>query len=343
MGTQFAVIFDIITVAVIVIMLFAGTHKGFVSTIIGMASAVVAFICAMLFSPVLSDMCYESFVEKPISEAVSETLDDSMGNLSLAGASEMDFDKIRISGTLVTEITPDYGGTDKALFDLSSVDFTDTGFEKLPLEKFGFDGSEDFSKLDGKNAEFTMSDMETYGLGKLVTAQIIAVKLQGTSVLHEITGYTGKIGKAVPAVFGSISQSIDNGELSALRTLVLHMVDASASVKTAVIDGMIKPVFIITAKTVFFIIIFAAVSLILGVLAYVTKFVNKIPLVGDLNEFLGAIAGLVQGLLTVFVVCIVTRLIVNLSGGVLLFNETAIEQTYIFRIFYNFEFLNFLT
>ena len=58
----------------------------------------------------------------------------------------------------------------------------------------------------------------------------------------------------------------------------------------------------------------------------------------------GGVCGAVSGLISICVICILVRFIVTLSGGnVLLLNDTAIDSTFIFRYFYNFEFLNFLT
>ena len=90
--------------------------------------------------------------------------------------------------------------------------------------------------------------------------------------------------------------------------------------------------------------IFFAVSVILSIIAKAMEFVNKIPLIGGLNVVLGGAVGLVQGLLTICVVCIVVRVITTLSGGnVMFFNNTAIEASYVFKLFYNYDFINFLT
>ncbi len=344
MGSQFAIVFDAVVIVILAVMIFSGARRGFVSTVIGMAAVVVAFFCAMTFSAPLSEWTYKSVVEKPVSEAVSDAMDKSMGSVTLSGLSKMEFSKIEISGTPVTEIVPDYAGTDKAVFDLSSVDFTGTGLENADLSKFGFDGTEDLSAMNGKNVEFTMSEINTHGLGRLVTAQVIAVKLQGTPLFSEITDYTSAVGKAIPAIFGGTSEKIRNGEIDALRTLVLNMLNTSASIKDTVVDQMIRPVFTIIAQTLYFAGIFIVVSLVLGLIAAVTKLVNKIPVIGGVNGFLGGCAGLVKGLLTVFIVCILVRLVVSLTGGsVVLFNDAAIDSTYIFRFFYNFDFLNFLS
>lgn len=343
MGSQFSLIYDVIVAVILVGMIFSGARKGFVGTVISMAAVVVGFICAMTFSRPLSETIYTSVVEEPVKAAVSSALDESMGQVTLSGLSDMDYDKIRISGTPVGDIVPDYSGTDKAVFDLSSVDFTGTGLEEADLSLFGFDGSEDLSAMNGKSAEFTLGEINRNGLGRLVTAQVIAVKLQDTSLFGDIADYAEAVGSAVPGLFGGFAEQISGGEVSALRTLVLTMEETSSSVKTAVVDKMIRPVFIVAVETIAFGGIFVVVAAVLGIIGNATKVVNKIPVIGGLNGFLGALAGVVRGLLAVFIVCIVVRLIVSVTGGsVILLNDTAIEQTYIFRLFYNFDFLNFM-
>lgn len=177
MGSQFAIVYDILIAVVLVFAIFSGAKRGFVSAVVGIAAVFVGFFCAMTFSAPLTELVYTSMVEKPLTEAVSQTLDDNMSSITLSGLSGMDFDSVKISGTPVSEITPDYSGTDKVVIDLSNVDLSSTGFESADLSKFGFGSSEDYAHMNGKTAEFTMADINAYGLGKLATAQVIAVKL----------------------------------------------------------------------------------------------------------------------------------------------------------------------
>lgn len=78
MGSQFSFIYDIIVVAVLAAAVFSGAHKGFVSKVVGLAAGLVGFICAISLSGPVGNWAYSSFVEKPLSEAVSTTLDESM-------------------------------------------------------------------------------------------------------------------------------------------------------------------------------------------------------------------------------------------------------------------------
>lgn len=344
MGSQFAIVYDIIIAAVLIFAVFSGCRKGFVSTVVGMAAVFVAFFCALTFSKPAAEWVYSSVVEEPITAAVSDTMDESMGKLTLSGLSDMDYSKVKISGTPVGEITPDYAGTGKVIFELSDVDFTGTGLSDADLSMFGFDGTEDLSSMNGKTAEFTMADINANGLGKLVTAQVIAVKLQQSPSFVSITEYTDTIGNAIPAIFGSTAESINSGEMSAIRSLVLTMMNTSSSVKTAVVDNIIRPTFTMMAETLIFAGIFIIVTAVLGIIAVALKLVNKIPVIGSLNGFLGGCAGFVRGILTVFIICIVVRFIITMSGGnAMLINDSVIDSTYLFKFFYGFDFLNFLS
>lgn len=343
MGSQFAIVYDILIVVVLLFAVFSGAKRGFVSVVVGIAAVFVGFFCAVTFSSPITELIYSSAVEKPLSEAVSQTLDDNMSSITLSGLSGMDFDKVKVSGTPVSEMTLEYSGTNKVVYDLSDVDLSGTGFEDADLSKFGFGSSEDYSHMNGKNAEFTRSDIEANGLGKLVTAQVIAVRLSASPMISGIKEYVGLIGGMFPAQLQEVSQGIGDGEISMVRTLVLTMINCSSSVKTAVIDNMLHPAFSLMINTFVFTGIFILVTCVLNLLARTLKIVNKVPVVGNVNGLLGGVCGIVSGLISVCIICIVVRLIVYISGGnTMLLNETAIGSTYVFKYFYNFEFLNFL-
>lgn len=343
MGTQFAVIYDVIIIAVIAGMTFAGAKKGFASVIVGFVAVFVAFFCAMTFSEPITGAIYESAVEEPLESAVDEQLDAAMGGATLSGMSHVDYDMVMISGEYVSAYQIDYAGTNKAVVDLSDMDLSKTGIGTVDLSLFGIPAGTDFSSVSGKTAEFTMAEVEQHGLGKLAVAQYLAVSAQSSDFFSGFLDYTDKIGSAVPFVFGDISESIANGSVPAVRNVVIKMTDGSASVKDAIINGIIEPYFKMAANTIIFIVIFLVVSVLLGVIAAALKAVNKIPVLGGFNAFAGGIAGLLEGFITVFIICIGVRLLVSLSGGnIMFFNEMTINSTLLFDIFYDFDFLNFL-
>lgn len=341
MGTQFAIIYDVIAVAVIAGLIFAGAKKGFAAVLVGLAAVFVAFFCASLLSTPISGWFYETVVERPLEESVDSALDEAMGKVTLSGLSGLDYSRILIMGESIEDVTLNYAGTGRAMLDLSEVDLSGTGIADADLTVFGFEEGFDYSSVSGKTAEFTQADIEQNGLGKMVTAQVIAVRLQGTDFFKEFTSYTEAVEAALPFIFGDITGAVGSSGVNAARSVILTMINTSSSVKESIINEIIEPAFRGAAQTAAFMLIFGVVSAVLAVLAHSLELVNKIPVLGSFNAFAGGLIGLGEGVIALCVVCVAFRLIIAFSGGEMIFlNEAAIESTYIFRLFYNIGFLD---
>lgn len=342
MGQEFAIVFDVVIVVMIGGFFFAGWKNGFAKVIIGMAAVIVAFGCAMWFSEPIAAAVYENFIEKNVEEKINDAVDAGLSSMDLGSIPDIDFSKVEISGVPVTEITPNYAGTGKAVVDLSDVDLSKTGINKDDLKALGSDKEIDLSSINAKTVDFSMDDIEKYGLGKLAVAQVVAVNLSHRSDFSSLSELADAVGKYVPGM--SDTANSETLGVSAARTLALTMIETKNNIKDSVMDGIVAPNCIIVIRTIAFILIFAIVSILAGVIANLTKVINKVPVIGKANAIAGGIAGLCEGLVAVFVVCLITRFIVSLSGGdVILFNQTAIDSTFVFKRFYEFDFLNFLT
>ena len=342
--TNFAIIYDIITIGLLVGMLFAGFKRGFASAIVSLAAVVVAFICSMLFSGPIADFAYKNFAEQPIEQTVSTAIDSAVGSITLSGIADVDYSAIRVNDVAVEDIEPDYGEQNKVVMDLSNVDLSSCGITAEDLKGFGVTGEIALTGVSGKTAEFTRTDIERYGLGRMVVAQIIACNIRNSPSFGVIAEFAQNVGEAVPLLFGGMADEIADGKASAVRSVVLIMMSSSASFKEAVINGMIEPCVKILVQTVAFVLIFCVVVIALSLLSKLLKFVNKIPVIGGLNSFCGGLVGLVEGVFSLFVVCIIVRLITVLCGGtIMFFNAADIDSTYVFSVFYNFDFLNFIS
>lgn len=345
MGSEFAIVYDVIVAAVLLGMLFAGFAKGFTKSILEIAAVFIAFICAITLSEPSANAIYDNFVDKPVREQIAEVTggaDDSFMKLSPFASAKLDFEAVKINGTPVTEIVPDYEGTGKAVFDLTNVDLSKTGLSEMDLSLLGIKSTDDLSSVNARAADFSMSDIETYGLGKLVTAQYLAT----TAMQRDMAGTLGKV---ISTISGYLPSSVacENSEsltVSAVRTVLVSMMDLGASAENALVEGIIKPRCVVFLRTILFAVIFALASVLLGIVIKLSGAVNKIPVIGKLNALAGGILGLGEGVLVVFIVCLAVRFIISLAGkDAVFFNESTIEQTFLFRHIYNFNFLNFLT
>ena len=68
MGSQFAIVYDILIAVVLVFAIFSGAKRGFVSAVVGIAAVFVGFFCAMTqgdfagISRILSALNYAYFL-----------------------------------------------------------------------------------------------------------------------------------------------------------------------------------------------------------------------------------------------------------------------------------------
>lgn len=342
MGQEFAIVFDVIIVAIVGGSFFAGWKSGFAKVIIGMVAGIAAFSCAMLFSKPIAEAVYGSFIEESLEKQIDDAVNEGLSSLRLGGIPDIDFDKVEIAGVPVTDIHPDYAGTGKAVFDLSSVDLSKTGLDIEDFKAIGLKEDVDLTSVNAKTVDFTMDDIEKYGLGKLVVAQAVAVQLTQRGDFESFGELAEAVWKYLPAVTGTASSDISG--VNAARTLALTMIETKDSIKGAVVDGIIAPNCMIVIRTIAFILIFTIITIALSIVANLTQAINKIPVIGKANSLAGGLAGLCEGIVAVLTVCVVTRFIVSLCGGnVILFNQTAIDSTFIFKRIYNVDFLNFLT
>lgn len=341
MGEKFALAFDIAVIVILAVFAFAGLKRGFAKVALGLVSTIAAFAVAVLLSGPIASAVYGNFVEKPISEKFDDAAGEVFGDFTLGNIADLDFSKAKINGTYADETEPDYAGTRKAVVDLSKLDLSETGLTKEDLLKLGVNEDSSLKNLNGKTAEFSMDDIEKHGLGKLATAQYIAAQLVKLPKFKSFTGITDSIRKYVPSISGSAAS--DSTGVSAARSIVLSMIDTKDNLKGAVMNGMIKPNCTLLIRTIAFGVIFILATIALRIVTAATNLVTKIPVLNKVNSLFGLILGIVEGLITVFIVCLVTRLIVSLSSAnSILFNQTAIDSTFLFKIFYNFDFLNFL-
>lgn len=342
MGQEFAFVFDIIIIAAAVGMTFVGIRKGFARIIIEMLATVIALALAFFISEPIANGIYGEFIEKPLEKAVDEKIDgaEQLIDIKPFGETDLAFDKIKISDVPVTDIVPNYEGTGAAVMDLTDVDFSESGIEKLNLALFGVHDDVDFTSVNAKAANFSMTDIEKYGLGKLVTAHYLATCMVKSPVAETLGGMIDAVKNSLPMIFTEAGTESVN--VSSVRTVVLAMIDTKSSAKTALMDGIISPACIIIIRSIVVILLFIVFAAILGIIARGAGFINKIPVIGKINSLLGGVAGLCEAAVIIVLFCLVTRLISSMFGGeVILFNDTAINATFLFKSIYNLDFLNF--
>lgn len=102
-----------------------------------------------------------------------------------------------------------------------------------------------------------------------------------------------------------------------------------------VIEMALKQPIISILHGVGFLLIFTLTAYIMRYIARLFTEINRVPVIGTLNAVLGGIAGVVEGLLMLFVSGFIMRIAIEVSGEVWWWlNSGVIENTYIWRLFY---------
>jgi len=77
------IVLDIIIAGIIILCIYTGYKKGLVRSVMSLASFIIAFIMARIFSPPLSDFMYSNWIKPKFVSGAVERIDEILGNVSL--------------------------------------------------------------------------------------------------------------------------------------------------------------------------------------------------------------------------------------------------------------------
>lgn len=348
MGTAFFWFYDIVILAIIIGIIFKCARKGFVATLLGMVSLVVAFIASWFLSEVISVAVYNNIVRKPLEDKITSSLSDVMENTTGESLSKIDVSKILVNGKPISELnlTPDNAG--KINIDLSSLDCSATGISEVDLSMFGIDSqTTDFSAIDAGNIQITEAELEKNSVGTLILANSLASKAQdgGNDFLNVVSGISDLVSQTLPKVMpDGLTTPISSDNNTVVKDIILIIMSSnSENVGQAVLNNFVAPLILAPMRVIIFALLFIIIMIVLGIVVKCTKMINKIPVLGKFNQAGGALLGIAEGAIVVFIVALGIQLIVTVSGNSLMvLNDMTIEKTFIFKYIYNFEFLNLL-
>lgn len=121
-----------------------------------------------------------------------------------------------------------------------------------------------------------------------------------------------------------------------IKSLVGTKEKAAAYIEeTFIRQGMITMI-----KIIVFMVIFSLVMILVRAASGGLSAVNKIPVAGSLNTFLGIVLGFIQGAVILLIVAMVINVLISLTGNqMIVINTQTIDETHLFGYFYNFKFL----
>ena len=148
-------------------------------------------------------------------------------------------------------------------------------------------------------------------------------------VSRALQGVPGFLRNMVYGFFGSSSDIASGLEGRLLTT--------ASSVSVMLVDEVLYPVLFVVMQSLFFLLLFAALKVILSAISETLRNLRKFPLVGTADTLAGGAMGLIQAILVLCVTVLIVRFLISISGGKIPFlNQEVIDGTYIFRLLYKF-------
>ena len=301
-----------------------------------------SFVIALMISNGVSGWIYDSFISKPLEQTISTSINDALGDNVVTQLGKIDMEKAKINGKSIDSLELKADKAGKVTVNLGNVNLSNTGISKVDLTSFGVDKNIDYSNINLGSVQIHESDIEKYGIENMILTEVLAQNIKNSEVADSVNEIIDKVGETVPAL-DLKRKTIEDIDSGTINSVVVSVVQSSGNPGKAVLDNVAKPVVLVPLRTIIFVVLFILIFIILSILIKATPVINKLPLIGQLNSLLGGVAGLLQGLVIVFIVVIIAHMAVELTNNTLIFlNDMTINKSFAFSKIYNFSFLDFL-
>ena len=138
----------------------------------------------------------------------------------------------------------------------------------------------------------------------------------------------------IRTAFGALGMTIE----SSSADISAHIASTGSSLAVSITDTVIAPVAITVLTGLCFIPLAILGYIVARILSKSINAIAKLPLLRQINSFLGGVIGVIRAVLLVFVIVFAVRLILPLTGsGFTEFLTDAIDHSFIFKWLYYFD------
>ena len=350
MGTQFFWFYDVILAAILCGTVYMCVCAGFVKKSAGLLGAIIAFAVATFASAPAAAAVYDNWVAPGVMEKVTYTASAAPGGATDASGSSakaafdtlrnVDMSKALIAGRTIEEIRNDAVIDEQGVLtlDLTNVDLSNTGILSGDLSFFGIEVlfyrvPATIGKVDISAADYAKYELEDIILAKMISNQIIEHPKSNHEVLLK------NLEDTIPGFSKIMGSGMDSISLLILNIITNYSSDSLAEM---VSDNLVKPAVMVPIRALFFALLYALTGVLIAFIARKAELVNSLPIVGRVNAVLGGVVGIGQAAIAIFLVCIIVKVIITLTGNSVIFlNTMTIDETFVFRHVYNLKFLSF--
>ncbi len=344
MGIQFFWFYDLLILLIAAGIIIKCAHKGFISSFLGVVSIFLAFAAASYVSEFAFDTIYNTFVSEPLKESVNNYISELSGGEFDFGLENVDMTKIKVNGRYLDayNLEPDTAGN--VTLDMSNTDVTETGLQNANIIKFGFKEDTDFSKLNIGTVQIMQSELQEEDIYTLILAHILSFNNEGNELTETVSNITAEITSGLPEYISDPLNSLVFSKDTLNYNIIKFVLAAEENdYAGAILDGLLKPTVIIPIKALIFLIIFAIIIILLGIICRLLEIVHSIPIINSINAVLGAALGVAEAFAVIIVVCLLIHVFITVSGNSLIFfNTMTIDKTFAFKYIYYSDVFDYL-
>jgi uncharacterized membrane protein required for colicin V production len=206
------------------------------------------------------------------------------------------------------------------------------GFVKTAVLLFGFI----IAAFIARTASLPISNWIYDGFvsEKVTVAVEDAIGAKTEELTANIDSFTEEAISSLPKGLQNISKFFINEETLENDKITESLKNSSKDIAETIEENIVRPAVIGLMQTILFIVLFFVLSFLIKRLAFIGGIFNKIPLVGNVNRFLGGVVGTLEGIIIVFLAATVLAFVIMLAGETSPVSQGDIEKTYLFRFFY---------
>lgn len=188
-------------------------------------------------------------------------------------------------------------------------------------------------------ARYAAAQVFAYGL-RAGLVERVAQKLSESEQTLELLDSAAQLLDGLPIYVAQLLH-MDPAVVQRLADTLGSTAQASAE---AVVDGVLAPVVIGALGVLLFLLLFPLLLWVVRLVTRMFRAANDIPIVGPLNSILGGAAGVLMGVVCLFIWALLLQFVVLLTGGTLVFlNSQVLSSTVTYRLLRHVDLLGLLS
>ncbi|MEG0614232.1 MAG: CvpA family protein [Oscillospiraceae bacterium] len=298
-GMQLSWFFDILVVALALIFLYIGGKRGFIGTVTLIVGYIASFVVAFILSTSVSPILYDNVFKA----GIISKIEASVANIDIVENIQSAVNREDLGITFGKE-------------EISSAIQNSTG--------------------DLGNEINAIISEKTGGADVGITKEDIDIKIKETLNSSMVQNIIDKL----PAALRETANEFLNSSTENITNSVKQLSKTPKEAAEFIEESFIRESVISLIKVISFLLALALLMIIVRVLAKVFAQVHKLPLIGSADSVLGGILGITEGLAVVFIISIVIHLLIGVTNNeMIVLNTQTIDQTVLFKMFYNINIL----